>query len=101
MVRTRIRDKHNITIDPQSKTELTLVMSGIFNMHQGNIVAGADIDCQVRRLNELVTDYCVKNILVNIRHHIGYLRDSSKPYTLLDRPVNTSLKGERTLSYMP
>ena len=97
-IRSTIKEKYNLTIDRQSETELSLVMLGIYNLHQGNVV-GQDIACQVRRLNAITVDWCVPNILNNIRHHIGYLRDSSRPYTLLDRPVNTSQKGETTLSW--
>ena len=97
-IRTSVKEKHNITIDRQSDTELLMVMMGMFNLHQGNVVGG-DLNCQVRRLNGFVVDWSVTNIVNNIRHHMGYLRDSSRPYTLLDRPVNTSQKGERTLAW--
>ena len=97
-IRTTIKDKYNLSIDRQSETELSLVMLGIYNLHQGGVVS-KDIQCQVRRLNAIVIEWCVTNIVNNIRHDMGYIRDSTRPYALLDRPVNTSQKGESTLSW--
>jgi hypothetical protein len=48
-------------------------------------------------LNAEVLGYVIPHIKSNIDHYIGYLRDSTQPYRLLDRPQNTSLKGEQTV----
>lgn len=98
-IRTTIKERYNVTIGRQSDTELEVAMMGLWNMYQTNVV-GADINCQVRRLNQIVVDWCVENIMNNIRADMGYLRDVSRPYTLLDRPVNTSQKGEFTAQTM-
>jgi hypothetical protein len=94
-MRIIMKEKYGHVISKQSETELVLIMRGIFALH-GNTVS-SDINCQVKQLNAEVLGYVIPHIKSNVDHYIGYLRDSTQPYRLLDRPQNTSLKGEQTL----
>jgi hypothetical protein len=95
-IRTIMKEKYGHSISNQDETELVLIMRGIYNMNDGSVV-DTNIPSQVGRLNALVLQYVIPQIRTNIRHYLGYLRDSTRPYTLLERPQNTSQKGETTL----
>lgn len=94
-IRIIMKEKYGYTIGPQSETELVLAMRGVYALN-GNTVS-PNIGCQVRQLNAEVLAWVIPNIKTNIDHYLGYLRDSTRPYRLLDRPQNTSLKGQQTL----
>jgi len=99
-IRIIMREKYGHTIGPQDETELVLVMRGIYTMHANTVCR--NVDSQIRHLNAEVLAYVVPNIKTNIDHYLGFLRDSTRPYVLLERPQNTSLKGEQTLQlYSP
>jgi len=99
-IRIIMREKYGHNIGPQDETELVLVMRGIYTMHANTVCR--NVDSQIRQLNAEVLAYVIPNIKTNIDHYLGFLRDSTRPYVLLERPQNTSLKGEQTLQlYSP
>jgi len=99
-IRIIMREKYGHTIGPQDETELVLVMRGIYTLHANTVCR--NVDSQIRQLNAEVLAYVIPNIKTNIDHYLGFLRDSTRPYVLLERPQNTSLKGEQTLQlYSP
>lgn len=106
-------------IDNQNVTELLLVMRGIFLQYQGGRFPGnngndpllvrsdSKIDKKYRtskqflkdelvRLNTLVVREILPKVISEIEQYYGYLRDSTNPYNLIDRPVNPSVKGVNT-----
>ena len=95
-LREEVKRVHGWTISRQDDTELVLIMRGVFNMNNASVLDHDLID-QVHRLNDLVVEYTLPRLVTNIKHYIGYLRDSSRPYRLVDRPINTSRRGEFTL----
>jgi len=94
-IRIIMREKYGHNIGPQDETELVLAMRGIYALHANTVCR--DVTRQTRQLNAEVLAYVIPNIKTNIDHYLGYLRDSTRPYRLLDRPQNTSLKGEQTM----
>ena len=58
-----------------------------------------DFDKQINKLNMMVIDYCVKEIQNELKSYMKYLKDSTSPYTNLDRPlfVNNKFKTLPTL----
>ncbi|MGA1564031.1 MAG: hypothetical protein ACO35C_05370 [Pontimonas sp.] len=98
-MRIIIKEKMGVIIDRQSDTELVQVMRAMYAM-RGN-PRPDDVAAEVRRLNGIVLEWVIPHITVNIRAHIGYLRDISQPYRLLERPKYASLKGEQTVQLFP
>ncbi len=95
-LRVVMKEKYGYTISRQDDTELVLIMRGIYNMNDSVVMARTVRD-QVEYLNARVLEYIIPQVRTNIRHYLGYLRDSTRPYQLLDRPQNTSQRGESTL----
>ena len=56
-----------------------------------------EIQMQVNTLNKYVLDYCINDVYVNLQQYIKYIDDITKDQTVIDRPVNTDIKGNKTL----
>jgi len=95
-LREEVKRVHGWVISRQDDTELVLIMRGVFNMNNASVL-DHDLKDQVCRLNDLVVEYTLPRLVTNIRHYLGYLRDSTRPYRLVDRPINTSRRGEYML----
>ena len=44
-----------------------------------------------------VLDYCVDNVYVNLLQYVKYIDDITKEQTVIDRPQNVDVKGNKTL----
>lgn len=91
-----IRSKGKIILkDDQSVDDLLIVMRTAYLEHgrfiQKNIVH------QVKILNKQLIQDIVPSILTEIKQYYGYLRDINGPLNPIDRPMNVSNAGRRTL----
>ena len=68
-------------------------MRGIFLQNAKN--NNEDIQKQVLDLNEMVIEYCVKNILVNLKQYLGYLEDIQEKVDYIPNPEPTNIKGDK------
>ena len=85
-------------IDDQDVDELQIVMRSLFLQYAKNLET--DIPGQIRALNILVIDWCVPEILSNIKQSEHYIMDISTLPIPLDRSTLPSQKGLRTLEIM-
>ena len=90
----RTNKKH--IIDRQSDTELSIVMRSFYLQYGKNL--DTNIAQQVQELNHLVVEYLVPQIISQILQYEGYLRDISKPYTIMERPAHTAIHGEKSFN---
>lgn len=82
-------------IDKQSEDELRIIMRSIYlenAVHRPFMIVE-----EVRRLNALVLDFCVPRILIEIDMYVRYLHDSTTMPIYMNRPENTSVKGNNSL----
>lgn len=82
-------------IDRQSDAELRLIMRSMYLQycqHQQN-----NINAQIKYLNKLVLDYCLPKILSEVKQYMKYRKDASGLYRPIDRSINMSVKGSKTL----
>jgi len=84
----------NYQIARQSEEALEIVMRYMYLQHAKNLPV--QIGKQVRCLNKLVIEYCVKNIIVNIKSYIGYIQDIQAPPSVPTTPQSTSSKCNNT-----
>ncbi len=86
-------------IDNQSINELKLIMRAFYLEH----ARYSDTDClketisEVRRLNELIINYCVQKILEEINMYLRYKADINQLPIPIPRSENTSSKGVKVL----
>lgn len=84
-------------IGSQSEQELRIVMEAVFVEHA--IHHPHRIAEQVETLNRHVVDAVVPKILTEVDMYLKYLDDASKPFTLMDRPLNVSSAGTKSLEW--
>jgi len=52
---------------------------------------------QVKRLNQKVINYCIPDIITNIKQDYNYQKEINEPIKVLDRPINDNNKGRKLL----
>lgn len=83
-------------IDNQDETELLIVMRGVYLEFSKVYSDPEKIRKEIKRLDILVVNEILPDLISNLEQYLGYLRDSLNTYTLLDRPENPSIKGKST-----
>ena len=99
-IRNKILNLSNgkYNIGKQSDIDLKIIMRSIYFQHGKN--TSNNIKAQVLDLNTRVIDWCVPEILSNIKQSDKYIMDISTLPVPLDRPNITTQKGLRTLEIM-
>ena len=87
--------KGRYTIGPQDETNLKIVMRSVFLQNARN--EPTNIPQQITDLNNLVLDYCVKQVFSEAVSYIKYKNDVSTLAVPESRPVNTNVKGNKQL----
>ena len=82
-------------IGRQSDIELKIIMKAIYLEYGKN--QNDNILEQTKDLNKKVLDFAVPRILTEIRQYKEYVKDASSVHTPMDRSVNVSNKGSKTL----
>lgn len=83
------------SVGRQSDDELKIIMRSIYFQHSKNL--STNIKEQVKSLNTKVIEWCVPQIITNIKQSEKYITDISSLPEPLDRFQSTSLKGTKTL----
>lgn len=86
-------------IGRQSDQDLHLVMRSIYLQHSRNL--NQEITCQVKDLNKKVLDWCLPKIYSEILQYLKYKQDISTLPQPMDRAINKSIKGSKTLELKP
>ena len=91
-----VRTSKKHIIERQSDTELGIIMRAYYLQYGKNLPD--NVSEQVQELNNMVIEYLVPKILVQVAQYLDYLRDISTPYTIMDRAKNTAIVGEKSFS---
>lgn len=92
-----VNTKQKYIIDSQDETELLIIMRAKY-LEFGRVYNkdANQIKSELKRLNIITVNEILPDIITSLEQYAGYIRDSSKPYSLIDRPVNPSIKGIST-----
>lgn len=83
-------------IDNQDENELKIVMRAVYLMYQKGIpTESCRITSGIKRLNTLVINQILPDLLSNITQYIGYIKDASTPLQPLPPPVNMDRTGNK------
>jgi hypothetical protein len=97
-----VKKKFNYNISKQSKNELLIIMRSIYlNNCTNNFSNKNEIKKELIKLNELVINYSVNNIIKNIKSYELYLEKINNDLKPNELPKQTSIKGEKTLELKP
>ena len=94
MILNKSQGKYNIS--RQSDIELKIVMRSIYLQYATNS-RDVDIITQVKTLNKRVLDWCVPEIISNIKQQEKYMLDISTLPRPIERGILTSSKGTKQL----
>lgn len=83
------------TIGRQSDQDLKIVMRSIYLQYSKNLPT--DVIGQVKQLNAKVLDWCVNEVLSNVKQYDRYVIDASTLPLPLERSPIMTAKGSRTL----
>ena len=99
-IKKGVYDKSNqqYIIGEQNCDELKIIMRSIYLQNSDNLPY--NITNQINVLNNLVLEYCIKQIYSEAVSYLKYKRDASTMYTLPNLPTNSSNKNN-TLELKP
>jgi hypothetical protein len=86
-------------IDDQDVDEIKTIMRAMFLTYAKN--NPFQIQEQVRELNKLVVDWAVPRIVSEIDQHMFYLKDISHLPVPMEKPLNVSSAGTKSLPFKP
>lgn len=93
------RTKHKIVLDEdQDSGDLIIAMRAVYQM-KGKFIK-QNIVHQVKELNKILVNYVVPDMITEIKQYYGYLKDINEPIKPIDRPMNVSNAGRKTLPSM-
>jgi hypothetical protein len=81
--------------EDQQVNDLLQMMMAVFKLYSRNLPY--KIKRQVKALNERTVQYVAPDILDNLKQYYGYLDDIKNPINPIDRPINVSNAGRKTL----
>jgi hypothetical protein len=107
LIRFAVYKETNEIIDNQSENELLIIMRSIFltypnfppefkrgmSLERLNHIK-SEYQKEVNRLNEIIVNETVPDIVSQIKQYKDYLRDSSR-VSYIETPKDTSIKGQR------
>ena len=97
MIRFNVYEKSDkkFIIDRQSDIELEIIMRSIYLQHSPNLPD--KIKEQLQYLNNLVSNWCVEQIIPEVQQYNGYIKEIEYMPLPIDLPLNLSSKGSRSL----
>jgi hypothetical protein len=91
-----LRARLGVEISRQSDEQLLIVMRSVYARESSNRTTG--VPAEVHRLNGLVLAETVPIVGANLRQHLTYLRDASRLPEPIPRGLQTSVRGDKTVS---
>ena len=90
------KSKGQYLVDNQSEDVLKVVMRSVFLQYSANMLD--KITEQIKSLNKIVLDYCIKQVYGEVQGYQQYLYDASTLVVPIERPVLSSTE-DKTLEW--
>lgn len=87
-------------VGEQDETNLKIIMRSIFLQYATYNVNQSTME-QIEKLNNKVFDYCIPNVYNEAIAYMKYKNDVSNLVTPMDRPIFSSVKGDKPLELKP
>ena len=85
-IRYKIHKHTGQIIDYQSPTQINIVMRSIFLQYGNAVVSSDNILNEVQKLNDMVIEFCVKQINTQLKQYNGYLNKLTTLPVPLEHP---------------
>lgn len=90
------RSNHKYRLEEdQEIADLLVAMRGVYQMH-GKFLPMNFVH-QVKDLNKKTINFVIPDMITQIKQYYGYLKDVNEPLKPIDRPMNVSCAGRKTL----
>ena len=90
------KSKGQYLVDNQSEDVLKVIMRSVFLQYSANMPN--KITEQIKALNDIVLDYCIKQVYGEVQGYQQYLYDASTLVVPIERPVLSSTE-DKTLEF--
>lgn len=101
-LRRAVHQRTQMHIDEQSVEQLQIVMRSIFLQYSTNRTDSVElIREQIASMNAKVLDYCVANVVTNLKQYEHYRKDISSLPVPMEYGMSTSQAGTRSLLQGP
>ena len=87
--------ENNHVIGEQSESQLEIIMRSIYL--QFAYPGVKDITSEVKRLNKVVVEDIIPNLISEVLQHDAYLADIKVPNKIMELPKNVNIKGTKVL----
>jgi hypothetical protein len=94
-LRDFVRRETGYTVERQSDDALLAAMRHVYVRDARN--NGMDVGRELARLNSIVLSETVPLVITGLTQYLAYLRDASRLPPPLPRPLQTSIKGSKTV----
>jgi hypothetical protein len=81
--------------EDQDESDLLVAMRAVY-MEYGKYIK-KNVAEQIKVLNDKLIEYIMPQLITEIKQYYGYLKDINEPLKPIDRPMNVSNAGRRTL----
>ena len=95
----RMSGPKKFQIDDQDVDELKMIMRAMYLQYAKN--NPFNVEGQIQELNKMVVDWAAPRILSEIQHYQYYLNDISHLPVPLEKPLNMSGAGTKSLPFRP
>tara|TARA_B100002052_G_scaffold79761_2_gene72783 strand:- start:1054 stop:1446 length:393 start_codon:yes stop_codon:yes gene_type:complete len=82
-------------IGNQNEYELKIIMRSVYLQNALN--QEDNITTQILNLNNLVLNYCVKQVTSQVIQYINYQKEINSDRYIMDHSINTNSRGEKSL----
>ena len=99
LMKMNVSKRSGRNIGNQSTEHLATIMHHVFK--ENSIHTNNNIKSHVDYLNKKVLEITIPMIIEGISQYEAYVKDASQMHVPMERSVNTSIKGENSLSMKP
>lgn len=90
------QSRHKFILEEdQDPSDLLIAMRAVYQMNGKYLTT--KIVHQVKELNRKLISYIVPDMMTEMKQYYGYIKDINEPLKPIDRPMNVSNAGRRTL----
>jgi len=86
-IRYNVHQRTRKVIEPQSTNEIFIVMRSIYLQNGDSGTQSAMIKSEIQKLNGMVIDFCVKQVVNQLELHDEYIKRISSLPVPLDNPI--------------
>jgi hypothetical protein len=99
-IRREVYEKSKFLIDNQNETELLIIMRSFHIQHARNLnnCSSEMIKNEIKRIDDMVVNFCVPRVVNEVRQYFHYLSDASTMPMPIEHPKLVSNAGVKSLN---